>query len=94
MLDQIDNHLALCKSGWFEGMDKIMVWLSYLYTKYVLISIYLYPMVSTFYLGGTVKLGDKEWFDKEQICVKEPFPAANLPIYFTRIRNIWCHGIE
>ena len=39
LLDQIDNHLALCKSGWFEGMDKIMVWLSYLYTKYVLISI-------------------------------------------------------
>ena len=44
LLDQIDNHLALCKSGWFEGMDKIMVWLSYLYTKYVLISIYLFPI--------------------------------------------------
>ena len=38
----------------------------------------------------TVKLGDKEWFDKEQIGVKEPFPMTNLP--FTsgiRIRNIW-----
>ena len=89
LLDQIDNHLALCKSGWFEGMDKIMVWLSYLYTKYVLISIYLYPMVSTFYLGGTVKLGDKERFDKEQIGVKEPFPWTNLPIYIIRLRNIW-----
>ena len=25
----------------------------------------------------TVKLGDKERFDKEQIGVKEPFPMAN-----------------
>ena len=42
------------------------------------------------YLGlGTVKLGDKEQFDKEQISVKEPFPTTNLPIYFTRIRKIW-----
>ena len=37
----------------------------------------------------TVKLGVKEWFDKEQIGVKEPFPMINLPIYFIRIRNIW-----
>ena len=36
-----------------------------------------------------VKLGDKEWFDKEQIGVKEPFFMTNLPIYFIRIRNIW-----
>ena len=37
------------------------------------------------YLGlGTVKLGDKEQFDKEQIGVKEPFPVTNLPIYFIR----------
>ena len=26
-----------------------------------------------------VKLGDKEWFDKEQIGDKEPFPVTNLP---------------
>ena len=28
---------------------------------------------------STVKLGDKEWFDKEQIGVKvkEPFPVTN-----------------
>ena len=26
---------------------------------------------------GTVKLGDKERFDKEQIGFKEPFPATN-----------------
>ena len=26
---------------------------------------------------GTVKLGDKERFDKEQIGVKEPFPVTN-----------------
>ena len=37
----------------------------------------------------TVKLGDKERFDKEQIGVKEPFPATNLLIYFIRIRIIW-----
>ena len=28
-------------------------------------------------LLDTVKLGDKERFDKEQIGVKEPFPATN-----------------
>ena len=35
-------------------------------------------------LGDLVKLGDKE-----QICVKEPFPVTNVPVYFIRIRNIW-----
>ena len=40
--------------------------------------------------SGTVKLGDKEQFDNEQIGVEEPFPVTNLPIYFIRIRNIWC----
>ena len=39
---------------------------------------------------NTVKLGDKERFDKEQIGIKEPFPVTNLIIYFIRIRNIWC----
>ena len=33
-----------------------------------------------FSFGGTVKLGDKERFDKDQIGVKEPFPATNLLI--------------
>ena len=33
---------------------------------------------------------DKEWFDKEQIGVKEPFLLTNLPIYIIRVRNIWC----
>ena len=27
----------------------------------------------------TVKLGNKERFDKEQIGIKEPFPVTNLP---------------
>ena len=27
--------------------------------------------------AGTVKPGDKERFDKEQIAVKEPFPMTN-----------------
>ena len=30
--------------------------------------------------GSTVKLGDKERFDKEQIGVKEPFLVTNLPL--------------
>ena len=29
------------------------------------------------FLETTVKLGDKEHFDKEQIGVKEPFPVTN-----------------
>ena len=29
--------------------------------------------------GGTVKLGNKERFDKEQIGIREPFPVTNLP---------------
>ena len=29
--------------------------------------------------GITVKLGNKEWFDKEQIGIKEPFPVTNFP---------------
>ena len=32
--------------------------------------------------ANTVKLGDKERFDKEKIGVKEPFPVTNLPVYF------------
>ena len=30
-------------------------------------------------LKSTVKLGNKERFDKEQIGVKEPFPVTNFP---------------
>ena len=29
--------------------------------------------------SGTVKFGNKERFDKEQIGIKEPFPVTNLP---------------
>jgi hypothetical protein len=29
-------------------------------------------------ISGTVKIGDKERFDKEQIGVKEPFPETNF----------------
>ena len=32
----------------------------------------------------TVKLGDKKWFDKEQIGVKESFPMTNMKIYIWR----------
>jgi hypothetical protein len=30
-------------------------------------------------VASTVKLGIKDMFDKEQICIKEPFPVTNLP---------------
>jgi hypothetical protein len=30
-------------------------------------------------LAATVKLGNKERFDKEQIGIKEPYPVTNLP---------------
>ena len=30
-------------------------------------------------MTNTVKLGNKERFDKEQIGIKEPFPVTNLP---------------
>ena len=33
----------------------------------------------TLELHSTVKLGNKERFDKEQIGIKEPFPVTNLP---------------
>ena len=36
----------------------------------------------------TVKLGEKELFDKEQIGVKDPFPVTNLPIYFIRKEHL------
>ena len=32
----------------------------------------------------TVKLGDNELFDKEQIGVKEPFPPTKFQIYFIK----------
>ena len=31
---------------------------------------------------STVKLGNKERFDKEQISIKEPFPVTNLPFTY------------
>ena len=30
-------------------------------------------------IPNTVKLGNKDRFDKEQIGIKEPFPETNLP---------------
>ena len=30
---------------------------------------------------STVKLGNKELFDKEQIGINEPFPVTHLPVY-------------
>ena len=32
-----------------------------------------------YFLLCTVKLGNKEQFDKEKIGIKEPFPVTNLP---------------
>ena len=39
---------------------------------------YFFPLQCLVYvLLGTVKLGDKEWFYKDQIGVKEPIPVTN-----------------
>ena len=35
------------------------------------------PRIASF--ENTVKLGNKERFDQEQIGIKEPFPVTNLP---------------
>ena len=37
------------------------------------------PFNHFFKKQNTVKLGNKERFDKEQIGIKEPFPVTNLP---------------
>ena len=37
----------------------------------------IYPVDLSKIETDTVKLGDKERFDKEQIGVKEPFPVTN-----------------
>ena len=37
------------------------------------------PIPHLHYILSTVKLGNKERFDKEQIGIKEPFPVTNLP---------------
>ena len=34
----------------------------------------------SFYIANTVKLGDKERFDKEKIGVKKPFPVTNCQL--------------
>ena len=36
----------------------------------------------------TVKLGDKERFDKEQIGVKEPFPVTNLSLHQSSLKYL------
>ena len=41
----------------------------------------IFYTITLFYFGEyiidyTVKLGNKEWFDKEQIGIKEPFPVT------------------
>ena len=38
-----------------------------------------YLKEESYYFNSTVKLGNKERFDKEQIGIKEPFPVTNLP---------------
>ena len=34
---------------------------------------------------STLKFGNKEWFGKEQIGIKEPFSVTNLPFHTARI---------
>ena len=40
--------------------------------------ILVYPLDTHAKLENTVKLGNKELFDKELIGIKEPFPVPNL----------------
>ena len=39
----------------------------------------IYECLLTLINAYTVKLGNKERIDKEQIGIKEPFPVTNLP---------------
>ena len=38
-------------------------------------------------LKCTVKLGNKERFDKEQIGIKESFPVTNLPFTYSIVKD-------
>ena len=49
----------------------LMLWL----TKCICVFV---SSVFCFAFASTVKLGNKERFDKEQICIKEPFPVTNF----------------
>ena len=51
-------------------------------------SMLMFSYLDTF-KAGTVKLGIKELFDKEQIGNKEQFSCDQFTIYFISIRNFW-----
>ena len=64
-------------SGFFQDSNQNSV------EKAAVISLTLFLVSPVFILNrtlhGTVKLGNKERFDKEQIGIKKPFPVTNLP---------------
>ena len=40
---------------------------------------FFFTKILLFVIHSTVKLGFKEWLDKEQLCNSEPFPVTNMP---------------
>ena len=52
-------------------MILLSFWITYRFSKKKNSGLYDYEI--------TVKLGNRERFDKEQIGIKEPFPVTNLP---------------
>ena len=69
------NHLSL-------GMNQLL-WSTCLVYLECMITFLKFPyamfkILSYLWFGYTVKLGDEERFDKEQIGVKEPFSVTNL----------------
>ena len=56
----------------FEIKKKLSKGVRSLYTQYFVPFFFCQLL-----LHGTVKLGDKERFDKEQIGLKKPFPVTN-----------------
>ena len=67
-------------------ISKVDVWAIILTFNEIYSTIVIVKTMHEFQI--TVKLGDKEQFDMEQIGVKEPF-GTKMPVYIIRIRNIW-----
>ena len=53
--------------------------ISYLVFKKSLCFLSIYYVLPCLFEVNTVKLGNKERFDKEQIGIEEPIPVTNLP---------------
>ena len=61
----------------FSDRSKVLVKFIYSEKATKFCEICQYTIIFTVKVQSTVKLGNKEHFDKEQICVKEPFLVTN-----------------